>query len=633
MQPADQNPREESIRVTLSLLVPRLAGPSSCEEQINDRMSSPDNPETSLRARVQRLWAHLGNFDFRDAWWAILDLVEARPWLRRMLFTAGILALLGAATYLWAYPWWRQRTAIGMARQWMEAGRLDHASSAVQDAMKVAPENPETWKLAADLARRLGNHTSARGYSQKASELAPSDGALALVWAADALLANQPEESERVLASLPASTLARSSHARRIAGELARRRLQLTAAREHFEAALRIDGPNTPVNEVPLGVILLNARDQAERRRGLDLLSKWTTSVEWGANALRSLLGDSLLRDDREAMIRWAEALRAHPRCTLGDIPNCLRALSRADEARFSQALAALKKQHGGDPANISILASWLNQIGRSPEAMAWVDSFPPELTRTPPVAVSAAEALRLQSDWPRLHAWTEGADWGRNLESVRLSYALNAARKNGQTSLAEELRKTLLARAVTDGERTLFTADALYAWGLREDAVALLWNVAEEPGISIHVLGTLARHYQVAKDAAGQFRVFKRLHSLRSGDPDIANNYAFFAALTGNDPRQSEEISRKNLAESPGNPVFLATRALVLCTQNRARDALNLFTPENSDWKKTPVITLAYGLSLAGALKKEDARPLLSSLDRTTLTPEEAALIENALR
>ena len=216
----------------------------------------------------------------------------------------------------------------------------------------------------------------------------------------------------------------------------------------------------------------------------MDLLGKWTTNVEWGANVLRTLLADALIHDDRPAMLRWADTLRAHPRCTLGDIPNCLLALSKTDEKRFAEVLAIMEKNHAGDSGNIALLLSWLNQIGRSGEAIQWVKKLPPALTKKLPASVGVSESFRQLADWSALLSWTRDADWGTDLESLRLAYALQAARQLNQTSLAQELWTTLQSRATSDGGRTLFTADTLYGWGLRDNAITLLWAIADQPEI-----------------------------------------------------------------------------------------------------------------------------------------------------
>ena len=446
------------------------------------------------------------------------------------------------------------------------------------------------------------------------------------------MLADKLDDADQALASQPAPVLSASAPAQRIAGELARRRGEFTAARDHFESALRLDGPGATVDEVPLAIILIRAADPAVRQRGIDLLTKSANTVEWGAITMRALLADALVHDDRPAMLRWADALRAHPRCTLGDIPNCLLALSRADEGRFADVLVILEKQHSIDSGNIAILISWLNQIGRSREAIQWVKVLPTELTRKPPAIIGAAESLRQLSDWPALWGWTHDSNWGRDLESLRLAYELQAARKLGKTDLAAELWATLQSRAASDGGRTLFTADTIYTWGLRDDAVTLLWFIADQPDIAFNALGTLSRHYQIERDAPGQYRVFKRLHSLRAEDTAIANNYAFFAALTGNDLRSAEEISQDNFTASPDNLAYRATYAFVLCTQNRADEALAILSPVATDWKNKPAMILAYGLALAGTHQKSEAITVLSSLAPDTLTTQEANLVKKAL-
>jgi Tfp pilus assembly protein PilF len=593
-------------------------------------MNSPDNPENSKGARLARLMARVRALEFRDAWWQLLDVLEKRRALRRLLYAVGAVIILGTVAAIWVYPWWRQRTAVGMARQWLEAGRLDHASTSIQEALQVAPNQPESWKLAADLARRLGNETSAARYSRHAAELAPGQPDLALAWASDALLADSPEDSQKALGTLHSSVIGQSAHAQRILGELARRRLELDDARTHFENALRIEGP-LAINEVPLGVVLLKAREPTLRQRGLDLLAKWSRDPAWGANTSRTLLQDAIIRNDHPAMRTWAETLRAHPRCTLGDIPNCLLALSKTDEARFSEVLAVMEKNHAVDSGNIALLISWLNQIGRSREAVQWMKTLPPELTRQPPAAVGVAESLRMQSDWTALLEWTE-ADWGPHLEPILLAYKLKAAHEAKRSELEQSLWATLQSRAPTDGGRTLFTADTLLVWGLRDQAVTLLWIAVELPDVSIKALGTLARLYQVERDALGQFQVFKRLHSLRPRDRSITNNYALFAALTGNDPRQAEESAKENFTAEPANIAYRATYALVLCTQNHAGEALALLKPAIENSETRPVIALAYGLALAGTQQKAAARTVLSTIPDATLSSQERSLITAAL-
>ena len=594
-------------------------------------MSSPQETDGSFVARLKYRLARATALGPRDLWWKLLDLFDSRRGLRLGFYATVILGVLTVAAVFWVYPWWRQRTSISMAQQWIAAGRFDQAARAVQQAIEVAPLSPEPWKLAGDLARRVGNSSSALTYSRQAAKLAPTDAFIVLTWSADALIAGQSEEAERALAELTATQLEESAHAHRIAGELARRRMQLNEARTHFETALRIEGPDTAINEVPLGTLLLNARDPGERQQGIHLLSKWAGDTEWGANVLRTLLNDALIRNDHAAMLRWAGALRAHPRCTLGDIPQCLLALSEADEARFSEVLVILKKSYSKDTPNIAMLAGWLNQIGRSKEALDWTRTLPRSLTQRAPALVVIAETLRCTNAWNELAEWTARPPWDGSLEFIHLIYRMEAALQLGHEYEAREIQKALETKTPGNGGQAIFAASTLYAWGRRDPAVTLLWLAADQPGSAVEALGTLARHYQEQRDGTGQYRVFRRLRALRTEDDAVANNFAFFATLIGQDLIAAEEIAARNFQNAPDNWIWRSTHAFVLLKKNRAQEALEAMKPVASQWQASPPIAFVYGLVLAANGQKAEARTILATLPTASLTVEEVQLVKTA--
>jgi Arc/MetJ-type ribon-helix-helix transcriptional regulator len=580
-----------------------------------------------LQDKISRLSA----FDSREHWWNFVDTWEERRGLRRAAYAVVAAIILVGATSLWVYPWWTKRNAFRMARQWLEAGRLQNASEVIQQALVNDPENPEAWHFAAELARRRHNKPGAMGYSRRAAALAPDRPELTVEWAADALLADLPEEAEKALATLGASDLAASSRAQRILGEIARRRFRLTAARDYFAAALRLDGP-LAIDEVPLGTILLNSRDSAERLRGLTLLTKHASDLAWGANAMRTLLSDALARDDHPAMIEWAERLRAHPRCTLGDIPNCLLALSRADAYRFATVLDTLEKKHAVNGDQIALLLDWLSQIGRPDEGVRWALTLPATLTKKPPVIVAVAEAMRRTASWSALNNWMGDGDWNNDVEFIRVAYAMLASRQLGDADRTNELWRTLQGAAQNNGVRALFTSNLIYSWGWETESLTLLWSAADQPGVALQALGALARHYQLKRDAAGQYQVFRRLYSLRAQDPNISNNYAFFAALAGTDLNTARKIAEENCATAPANSTYRATYAFVALAQDRARESLALITPVATKWKTSPAVAFAYGLALARNGQQAQARPILETLDPASLTLEEITLIKTSL-
>ncbi len=339
-----------------------------------------------------------------------------------------------------------------------------------------------------------------------------------------------------------------------------------------------------------------------------------------------------MARDERPAMLQWAEALRAHPGCTVGDMPNCLAAMARADERHFADALAILEKNHAVTPQAAAQLVGWLNQIRRSADAVAWMKTLPPEGLKRPPLAVVGAEALRRTQAWPELRDRTRQGDWG-DVDFLRWAYGMQAARALGDKARADELWRSLRGHAGANSGHALFAGDTIFTWGLVDEAEILWWAAADQGGPNaIAALGTLARHYQLHRDAEGQYRAFKQLHFAHPQDADVSNNYVYFAALTGNGGRLVEELANENLAHDPQNLTYLATRAFVTFMDGRAGDALALLAPKAAEAERSPALAFAYGLALAGTGHKAEARALLGRSDPSLLTPREVDLIKTGL-
>ena len=417
-------------------------------------------------------------FDLRESWWRFLDRWEEQRRLRWTIYSLLALVLTVAVLRFWAYPWWNRRNAINVARQWMLAGKPAYAAEAVQEAINAAPENPEVWRLAGDLARLSGRKSLEVDFARRAAELGPGVPELVLEWASAALRADQPDEADRALAKLSKDELAGSAFALRLQGELERRRGQFTAAMNHFEAALHLDGP-VAVDEVPLGIILLGSTDSSLRQRGLQLLGKWAPDRVWGGNALRALLGDAIRIDDRAAMLKWAGALQAHPDCQPADLPASLLAYARADEARFTEVVTQLEKERAAKPEAAALLLAALNESGRSQEAVRWMNTLPARDLHHAPLAVVAAEALRRTGDWEHLRELVRLTEWTPDVHFLGWIYGIEAARALGDANAADELWHSLLNHAQLNAVHALFAGSTIFSWGREKEAEALWWKAA----------------------------------------------------------------------------------------------------------------------------------------------------------
>jgi predicted Zn-dependent protease len=575
--------------------------------------------------------------DGREHLWTFLDALDARPRLKRSLYIGLPLLVIAAAAGAWGYHQWARSNSVRIARQWLDAGRLDRAGFAVQQALADQPDSPAPLRLASELAWRMGNRGAAADYAKKAAVAGRYDGADVLAWAEASILADDAEGAQEAEGFLDAAARA-TPRALRLAGEAARRGRRYAEARDKFGAALEADvaaGIRSPaVDEVPLGIVCLQTGSAADRARGRELLSKWAADPQWGVEALRALLADAVANADGKAAASWAEALRVHPRCTLGDIPTCLQAFARFDPPRYAVVLAQLEDKSAGNPTEAAELLGWLAQIGQAPEAVRWGRSLEPAASRKPPIVVGVAEALRKTSRWADLRAWVDAGEWGGDVGFVGWAYGMAAARQLGDTPRADSLWQTIYDDGRASPAHALFLGDSLYAWGFPKEAAQLLWVASDRADLAYQALGSLARLYQVQRDAAGQYRAFSRLNALRPSDRGIANNYAYFAAVTGlGSQSKIERIAEDNFRSDPANTSYRATYAFVLVWMGQGSQAMKILDPVARDWGKSRAVAFAYGSALAAVGRKSEAREVLGSLDMGELGPQETDWVRAVLR
>jgi tetratricopeptide (TPR) repeat protein len=600
---------------------------------------SPDAPDPQS-ASPRKAGGSLRRFitrDARDHLWAVLDLLDARPLMKKTLLVGVPALVIAGGLGAWGYHNWARTNSLRIARQWLDAGRLDRARIAVQNALATEPALPASWRLASELAWKMGNRAASAEYAKRAAGVSRYQADDVIAWAEAAILSDdigQAREAETFLDT----TAQASPRALRLAGEIARRGGRFAEARDKFQEALQADtdaGLTAPaMDEVPLGISCLQTGAAADRTRGQALLAKWAKDTNWGVDALRALLADASIHHDADTAVRWAEALRIHPRCTLGDIPVCLQAFAEYDPVRFQAVLTPLEDKSRTNPTEAAQLLGWLTRIGQGAEAVRWGESLGTAFVHKPPVVVGIAEALRATRRWADLKAWVEAGDWGRDVGFVGWAYGMAAARQLGDQAKADSLWQTMDSDARSSPAHALFLGDSLYAWGYPKDAATLLWVAADRSDLAYQALGSLARLYQVEHDAEGEYRAFSRLNSMRPTDRGIANNFAYFAAVTGlGSQTKVMAVARDNFKEEPANVDYRSTYAFVLVWSGQAAQALKIMTPVSRDWKGSPSVAFAYGAALAGVGRKPEAKDVFDSLDPRGLGPMESEWISAALR
>lgn len=599
----------------------------------------PDSrdPQPPLPKKVGRSLRRFITRDGREHLWAVLDHLDARPALKKTILVGLPAFAIAVGFGVWGYHHWARTNSLRIARQWLDAGRLDRAAIAVQDALATESGLPASWRLASELAWRKGNRLACVDYAKQAAVVGRYQSDDVLAWAEASILSDNVEQAQEAQTYLDPTTARSSPRALRLTGEIARRSRRFAEARDKFQAALQADSDagarSLAADEVPLGIVCLQTGSASDRSQGQALLVKWAPDPDWGVDAMRALLADAVAYRDREAATRWAEYLRLHPRFTLGDVPACLQALADANPALYHTMLSQLEDKGRSSPTQAAQLLGWLTQIGQGAEAVRWGESLNPAANRKPPIALGIAEALRATGRWTELQAWMDGADWGRELASFEWAYQMLAARQSGDDAKADSLWRSLYTEGRASPAHALFLGDSLYSWGYPKEAAELLWAAAERPDLAYQALGTLARLYQVQRDAVGQYRAFSRLNSMRPGDRRIANNFVYFAALTDmGSQAHLESLAEDNFTHEPGNVVYRCTYAFVLVLSGQASRAMTLIEPVEKDWQKSRAVAFAYGAALSGLGRTAEAKEVFDSLDPRDLNLREADWIRTAV-
>ena len=584
-----------------------------------------------LGRRLASFARWLRHLDIRFPIWDFLNALESSRALRIKIYIAAGAVALAAGAGIWLYPAWRQGNSIRVAAQWIKAGKMDRASDALRDAVRLAPNRSETWAVAAIFEIRLGHLDSATNCIARAAQLEPGNIELKYEWAAISLLAARLGEAGKALSGVPEEVKAKSAYAQRLEGELARLSNQMGPARRHFDAAVRLDGQPLPNDEVPLGVVLLSSPRQDERDRGRTLLEKWAPDPLWGVNALRALLSEAQSRSDSPAVVRYAEELRVHPARNPNDVVDCLGALEKADAGRFEPALAETEQAFAFDLGSTANLVGWLSLHNRTAEAVRWVQTLPRDFSHTPPVVYALAEALRVANDWKGLREWTKPGAWSNELNYVREAYSMNAARHLGDKAQADAIWVHLVSSAPSHSGEAYFLAGEVYVWGWNAEAEKLWWITADLPGLTMNSLGMLTRYYDRERNADGMYRVFARMHGLHQDDPIVSNNFSYLAALTGNNPILAEQVARDLAQRFPNDPAYWATYAFTLHANGNTARALAILEPRAAAAASSSPFAFTYGLVLSASGRKAEARAALAHVKTTALTTRELQLLNAA--
>ena len=284
-------------------------------------------------------------------------------WVRVLVWVLVAGVLLG--TLLLAKPLyregkaWRARRLSLQVEQLVGEGRLEEAMEKARAAYQLKPDEPASIRAVAWVEGASRRYQSALGFWRQLRET----GAMGIPdrkrQAEDLLragLAGVADEELRELIVLQPG----DARLERLAAQAAFNIGNRAAGRQHAERALELE-PESGEGRLLMGLLLWDATDPSDQRRGLDLVCG--VAADPGRPGLDALLALSRRTDlGREQVERLAELASAHPRATGAQRLLALDMRLRAYPEKAGELMdQALHKARDGTAEDRRSLGVWFN--------------------------------------------------------------------------------------------------------------------------------------------------------------------------------------------------------------------------------------------------------------------------------
>ncbi len=526
-----------------------------------------------------------------------------------------------------------------VARAFLQKKDFRSAGLIAQQVAQKNPRNAAALEVLAEIAENV-HSPAAILWGRKLVKLDPGNTGALLKLAAVASRFGETFVAEQALSEVPEKerdTLA----FHQTAGNAAIAAKRYGEAEAHFQAALKL-APQEEREALSLNLATLRlgmGRPDAvpEARATLEGLRK---NPQFHQAAARALLVDARKNNEKDRALELALELKKSPDATLDDDLHYLEELKHNESPQFPEELKAVQAKAKGNAGAIYGVLSWMNAEGMAAQSVEWSLGFPEEIRSQIPVPLALAEAYTALGNWARLDDLVtvkKGGHWG-DLEFLRLAIKTRVLEETSARKHGPEYKRTWESAIIaTHGEINALSmlARLVEGWGWKAEAGQVWWIVANHNAGQRPALKALFRLGMEQKNTPELYRVARRIYQVEPSNPAAANNVAMFGLLLGRDLAEANRLAEENYRKYPTQPGMVSTYALSRYLQNQPREAVDLMAKLPEEVLRQPSFAVCYGAFLAADHQADKARPFLGTavLQKDQLLPEEAALVEKALR
>lgn len=576
--------------------------------------------------------AHLASFvQHRLARAFVWQRLRKYLWRWQTVAALFILAGMGWVAYKQGLPRYRrfiEKQYSRQAREFMVKRDFARAYLRARQSLAINTKNPDATQIIADLSD-MSDSPYAIYWRQRVELLAPTvTNQFAL--ASTALKFEQFPYSTTVKTLDEITPENRSTVTYHlIAGALAVKLDNLNEAEQNYAAAVKLQ-PDDPASRMSLAVVQLqsqNPRIIADARTTLEALG---TEGKLGLLPLRSLVAESMLRQDFDRAERLSSVLLTNTQASFDDRMLHLAILHAAHRTYFQAFLNDTEQRASQNPIYIGELATWLNQFGYATEALAWLQGLPDPVRREELVPLALADSYTSLKRWNDLESYLENEHWP-GMEYIRIAMLAFAIRNESENVDYDTAWQRAVGLASKSPASLNLLAQLAASWGWKAEAEQVLWQAVDNFPNQDWPLVQLNDFYTAQRDTKNMRRIFQIELQRHPADKFAKNNYAMLSLLLGEDTWTAHQYAAELHASAPDNPTFTSTYAFSLYLQGKTKQGIAVLRSLKPEDLSRPGTAAYYGVLLAADGQIQAAKDCFARSADAFLLPEEMALVRSA--
>jgi tetratricopeptide (TPR) repeat protein len=543
------------------------------------------------------------------------------PWRRvsRWVFIGAGAAIALSLVYFLSIRWygaWRVEKELRAAQVYLQQRDNRNALLSLKRAVALRPDNLEARRALASLLEEAAS-SEALIHRRKLMDLEPQLLEPKLAYVRTALRLGHLQQASKTLKAIKGSQR-KIPEVMELQAELQLKRGRPDGALEIYRELIELR-PEDERTRVKLTALELRSGSERDQETARAALEPRITDDEFGLLALRALADDALERSDFAAALTWSKRACEMPLAEVSDRLLHLEALFGAKSPSFESWLADLERIALENRPFALDVAKWKMNVLGAEAASQWLERLPPSAREDPAVCVILADCYSALQRWEDLESLVGKTTW-REREPVRLGLLARAQAGLGNVRKSERTWQLAVQEAQTYPAQ-LPSLLAMARTDHRE-VRQVLWMIAEREPENLAARQELYQGYWQERNADGMLRMMELVLKERPNDRAAKYNVAALLLVTGRGIDRGALLARELYEDDPVSVGNAAIHGFSLHLKGDSRKAAALLDDRDDLHKLGNDGAAYYSLILAGCGRDDDARRVLSSVDREALLP-----------